>query len=326
MKQKSSLLALCLAFALALTACAGAQTTQGENESGSAAPDASVSAEAEPAVEPDESQTAEADTSTTAASGEGSENASIIFIDLEGSVTADDGKEVLAYSYQVPTVTLADATAQVAVQEDLDAVVETFLTYVQDELGAEAKEAYATYYEGTDDGTYGFSDELTFTLARVDDVVVSLVITEVGYSGGAHGWENLYCRNYDAQTGEALTFEMFGENFRSAAEALVLERAAEMQEEEEIFFEDYATYIPQVVCDGTESYAEVYARVYPDLYGGDSSEEAPEGNVAPTYCLTNGGVIFYSGQYVMQPYAGGIVEFFFSYDELIDVMNSQYML
>ncbi|MCC8075545.1 MAG: DUF4163 domain-containing protein [Clostridiales bacterium] len=316
MKKKSSLLALCLALCLALTACGGTQTTQSEDESGSVAPDASASAEAEP----------EADTSTTAASSEGSEYTSITFETVEGSVTGDDGKEIVTYSYQVPTVTLADSAAQAAVQEDLDAVVETFVTYVQGEFATQAKEAYATYYEGTEDGSFGFSDKLTFTLARVDDAVISLVIDEVGYSGGAHGWDTRYCRNYDAQTGETLTFDMLGENFRSTAEELVLERAAEMQEEEEIFFEDYATYIPFVVCDGTELCADVYAQVYPDLYGADSSEEAPEGTLEPTYYLTQEGVTFLSGEYVMQPYAGGIVEFVFLYDELIDVMNSQYML
>ncbi|MCD7843228.1 MAG: DUF4163 domain-containing protein [Clostridiales bacterium] len=326
MKKKTSLLALCLALCLALTACGGTQTTQSEDESGSAAPDASASTEAEPEAEPAEASEVEADISTTAAASEGSENTSITFETVEGSVTDDDGKEILTYSYQVPTVTLADSAAQAAVQEDLDAVVETFVTYVQGEFATQAEEAYATYYEGTEDGSFGFSDELTFTLARVDDAVISLVIDEVGYSGGAHGWDNRYCRNYDAQTGETLTFETLGENFRSTAEELVLERAAEMQEEEEIFFEDYATYIPFVVCDGTELCADVYAQVYPDLYGGDSSEEAPEGTLEPTYYLTQEGVTFLSGEYVMQPYAGGIVEFVFLYDELIDVMNSQYML
>ncbi|MCD8050366.1 MAG: DUF4163 domain-containing protein [Clostridiales bacterium] len=326
MKKKTSLLALCLALCLALTACGGTQTTQSEDESGSAAPDVSASAEAEPVEEPTETSEVEADTSTTAASSEGSENTSIIFETVEGSVIADDGTEIVTYSYQVPTVTLADSAAQAAVQADLDAVVETFAAYVQGEFATQAKEAYATYYEGTEDGSYGFSDDMTFVVSRIDDAVISLVIDEVGYSGGAHGWDTRYCRNYDAQTGEALTFDMLGENFRAKAEELVLAKADEMQEEEEIFFENYADYILEVVCDGTELCADVYAQLYPDLYGADSSEEAPEGTLEPTYYLTQEGVIFLSGEYVMQPYAGGIVEFSFSYDDLIDVMNSQYML
>ncbi|MCD7829483.1 MAG: DUF4163 domain-containing protein [Clostridiales bacterium] len=335
MKKKSCLLALCLALCLALTACGGTQTTQSEDNSGSAAPDASVSAEAEPAdtsaeaepaEEPAETSEVEADTSTTAASSEGAETTSITFETVEGSVTDDDGKEIVTYSYQVPTVSLADSAAQAAVQADLDAVVETFVTYVQDEMGPQAKEAYETYYEGTDDGTGGFSDALTFTLARVDDAVISLVIDEVGYSGGAHGWDNRYCRNYDAQTGETLTFELLGESFRSAAEELVLAKAAEMQAEEVVFFDNYADSISFVVCDGTETYAEIYARLYPDVYGENGTVEAPEGNLEPTYYLTQEGITFLSGEYVMQPYAGGIVEIPLSYDDFIDVMNSQYML
>ncbi|MCD7822337.1 MAG: DUF4163 domain-containing protein [Clostridiales bacterium] len=339
MKKKSSLLALCLALCLALTACGGTQTTQSEDNSGSAAPDASASAEAEPeeesadasaeaepVEEPAETSEVEADTSTTGTASAGSEYTSITFETVEGSVTDDDGKEIVTYSYQVPTVTLADATAQAAVQADLDAVVETFVTYVQDEMGPQAKEAYETYYEGTDDGAGGFSDELTFTLARVDDAVISLVIDEVGYSGGAHGWDTRYCRNYDAQTGETLTFELLGESFRSAAEDLVLAKAAEMQAEEVVFFDNYADSISFVVCDGTETYAEIYARLYPDVYGENGSVEAPEGNLEPTYYLTQEGITFLSGEYVMQPYAGGIVEIPLSYDDFIDVMNSQYML
>ncbi|MCD8188738.1 MAG: DUF3298 and DUF4163 domain-containing protein [Clostridiales bacterium] len=322
MKKKSRLLTLCLALCLALSACGGTQTTTSEDDSGSAAPDASASAEAEPA----ETSEVEADSSTTGTASAGSENTSITFETVEGSVTGDDGKEIVTYSYQVPTVTLADTAAQAAVQADLDAVVETFVAYVQGEFATQAEESYATYYEGTEDGSYGFSDDMTFVVSRIDDAVISLVIDEQGYSGGAHGWDNRYCRNYDAQTGETLTFEMLGENFRSTAEELVLAKAAEMQAEEEIFFEDYATYIPFVVCDGTELCADVYAQVYPDLYGADSSEEAPEGTLEPTYYLTQEGITFLSGEYVMQPYAGGIVEIFLSYDDLIDVMNSQYML
>ncbi|MCD7838459.1 MAG: DUF3298 and DUF4163 domain-containing protein [Clostridiales bacterium] len=335
MKKKSSLLALCLALCLALTACGGTQTTQSEDESGSAAPDASASAEAEPAeesadasteVEPAETSEVEADTSTTDTASEGTENTSITFETVEGSVIGDDGKEIVTYSYQVPTVTLADAAAQAAVQADLDAVVETFVTYVQDEMGPQAKETYETYYEDTDNEFPGYSDELTFTLARVDDAVISLVIDEVGYSGGAHGWDTRYCRNYDAQTGETLAFELLGENFRSAAEELVLAKAAEMQAEDTVFFDIYADSISFVVCDGTETYAEIYARLYPDVYGENGTEEAPEGNLEPTFYLTEDGIIFLSGEYVMQPYAGGIVEIALSYDDFIDVMNSQYML
>ncbi|MCD8145782.1 MAG: DUF4163 domain-containing protein [Clostridiales bacterium] len=327
MKQKTSLLALCLALCLALTACGGTQTTQSEDESGSAAPDASASAEAELTEEPAETSEAEADSSTTAASGEGAAIASISLETVEGeTATADGGTMIMTYSYQIPTVTLADAAAQAAVQEDLDAVVETFVTYVQEELEPLAQETYQTYYEGTDNEFPGFSDVLTITLARVDDAVISLVIDEVGYSGGAHGWDNRYCRNYDAQTGERLTFEMLGENFRSAAEELVLAKAAEMQEEETTFFDNYADSISFVVCDGTETYAEIYARLYPDVYGENGTVEAPEGNLEPTYYLTQDGVTFLSGEYVMQPYAGGIVEIPLSYDDLIDVMNSQYML
>ncbi|MCD8334201.1 MAG: DUF3298 and DUF4163 domain-containing protein [Clostridiales bacterium] len=300
MKQKSCLLALCLALALTLTACGGIQTTQSEDESGSAAPDASAFAEAEPVEEADESQTAEVDSSVSTNAA-----ASISLETVKGTVVADDGTLLVEYSYQVPTVTLADATAQAKVQEDLDAEAEGFATYVQDTMPQYAREDYQNYYVDSSFAFNNYSDEMTITLARVDDAVISLVIDAVGYSGGPHGWDYRYCRNYGAQTGEMLTFAMLGEDFRSAAEALVLAKADEMQAEGAVFFNyNYADCISEVVCDGTEI----------------------EGDFSSTYYLTDEGITFISGQYIMQSYAEGIIEFFFSYDDFIDVMNSQYML
>lgn len=236
----------------------------------------------------------------------------------EGEETADDGTVVMAYSTDKVTVSIpGNEEAQAAMQADLDALVQDFVQAV-DEQAQEALVIYEQYYTGDSSSEiqeymYSYCDDLSVTIARCDEQVISLVIDEVGYAGGAHGWDNRYTRNYDVQTGQRLTFEdLGGDTFVSRAKELVLEQAATMEEEEERFFEGYETYIDAVIQDGTSTAEDVYGEGMGDAI------------IQPTFYFNDEGVVFISGEYVLQPYAGGIVEFTIHYGDLADVLPEAY--
>lgn len=264
---------------------------------------------------------------------DGSETNPLFMLTSSSStINDDDGTLLVTSNHQVPQIMLDNQTAQTAIQADLDKVVQDFMDYVDYDLTEQAREMYSVMKEESADGSVSSQVEfsplyadLSITVVRFDEKVLSVVFSNKGYSGGAHGWDNRSCANYDLQTGEKITFAMLGEGFRAAAEERVLALADEMQAETGVFFEDYANSIPTVVTDGTETLNEVYARVYPDLYGPDASGTELEGNMNCHFYLTDEGVTFISGEYAMQSYAAGIIEFPIPYEDFAGIMDEQYV-
>ncbi len=330
MKRLFSLL-LCLSIAFSLAACTSAKSpapSGADTSSPAAVSSADGSAAAESGADESAAQEQAADASaseTPAATGD----VQVTLTKEEGTVTGDDGTVVVDYNYQQPTVTLPDAAAQEAVQKDLDAEIQEFLDSVKGDMAEAAMSDIAYRQEELADGSTSAAFEVTpyhaelgITVARADASVISLVLDDSGYSGGAHGWDLRYTLNYDAKTGERLTFAMLGEGFRDKANELVLAEADKVSDE---LNEDYAKELPYVVADGTESSDEVTRAIYPELYEGDDPLEPQEGNLTAEFYLNDEGVVFIAGQYVMKPYAGGILEFTVPYESFDGVMAEQYL-
>lgn len=245
-------------------------------------------------------ETPDAATAETEENGEteesGDNGISITAQHFEGTSDPADTTVNYTYSYDLPQVTIAgNETAQDAIQEDLQAYVDTFLAGLQEnEFGA--------VYED-EESAMGCYQNLSMTVLRADDKVISIQMSNEGYGGGAHGWYTLAYFNYFPQTGERMTFDKLGEGFREKAEELVTKKAAELQQTENCFYEDYESSIPLVVLDGTENSSDVYKRVY-----GDDVETGESTQMDASFYVTDTGFTFVSGQYVLQPYAGGVVE------------------
>ena len=77
-----------------------------------------------------------------------------------------------------------------------------------------------------------------------------------------------------------------------------------MQATDDCFFPDYEKSIKLVVLDGTEN----MDTIYQEIYGADIAGTG-NGSASPTFSITGDGFVFESGQYVLQPYAVGIVDF-----------------
>lgn len=204
----------------------------------------------------------------------------------------DDSGRNYYYHYEVPSIEIPEnRTVQEKIQADLDELVNEFLQAADED----------NLYESDEESDQRYL-YMSIYIERMDKDVISIGCYEEG-SGGAHGWHQSNYLNYFTKSGEKVTFEKLGTNFREKAIELVGKKATEMQQENEIFFDDYETYVPLAVCDGTEKKSDIYREVY----GTDSDDE--EGNMQATFFITADGFVFISNEYVMQPYASGAVDF-----------------
>lgn len=217
--------------------------------------------------------------------------------DFEGSSDPGDKEKNYTYSYQMPTITIeGNEEVQNKIQNDLNAYVETFLASIQNS-------DFGTVYEGEMSGMGSYQD-LTLQVIRADDRVISLAWGNEGYNQGAHGWYIFDYMNYYTETGEKITFDSLGSGFREKALQLVTAKAAGMQATDDCFFPDYEKSIKMVVLDGTEDLDVLYQEIYGPEIGGTGN-----GMASPTFSITDDGFVFESGQYVLQPYAAGIIDF-----------------
>lgn len=216
---------------------------------------------------------------------------------FEGSSDPENAERKYTYTYQVPTITIeGNEEAQDKIQKDLSDYVEMFLDSVNNS-------EFGTVYEGEMSGMTSYQD-LTFRVIRADDKVISVVWGNEGYDQGAHGWYIQDYGNYYTQTGGKITFDSLGSGFRDKALELVTKKAAEMQATDDCFYPDYEKSIKMVVLDGTED----MDAIYQEIYGADIAGTG-NGPASPTFSITEDGFVFESGQYVLQPYAAGIVDF-----------------
>ena len=224
--------------------------------------------------------------------------------------TSDESRKDIKYTYEYeqPIVSISgNEEAQNAIQSDLDSYIDSF-------LGSLESGYFGVVYE---DGAETSYQAVGMQVLRADEQVIRIMMTNEGYDGGAHGWLTMEYFNYFTATGEKITFDKLGEGFRERAEQLVRVKAKQMQQEEQCFFEDYQKSIPLVVLDGTEDRNEVYTSIYGDTWSDMESEP-----MIPTFYITDTGFGFTSGQYVLQPYAGGIIDFTFTAADFGDALEA----
>ena len=273
------LLSLCLTalLALSLAACGGGQTANSSSAAQKNLTDQSAgSAQAAPA---------ETDTVPT------------VTFQSENNEYKDDAEQtvVMREDLQVPTVTVpGNEAAQKAIQAQLDAIVSQFRAD-SEEIISGGKQEYANAQEnGNTEDFFPFFHSLTFTPARCDGAVLSLVVEEAGYQGGAHGLTYRYGRTYDIATGKQLTLTDLGEGLSETALPILSQFVQAVRDKDGVFFPD-------------------------------ASEEDLKSVVSDETCyLSDSGLVFISGQYQLQPYAAGIVLFTVSYDDLAGKLKDDY--
>lgn len=217
------------------------------------------------------------------------------------ALTAEDGTEVLVSKSTAYDIVYPEASdAQKAIQKDLEQVVTDFhkdsnkqeedaQTYYQEFLkGGGKKEAFTPY-----------TFELTCKPLRADNNVVSILFYSYAYCGGAHGSLATFARNYDAKTGKVLTMKDFGEEVSSLVTDNAVKFINAIQDTDDAFFYDKVKAADESVQSMLET---------------------------GSFYLSQDGLVLIDGQYLLQPYAAGIVEFTTSYDDLRGKLNDEYSL
>ena len=217
------------------------------------------------------------------------------------NLTAKDGTEVLVSKSTAYDIVYPEASdAQKAIQKDLEQVVADFhkdsnkqeedaQTYYQEFLkGGGKKEAFTPY-----------TFELTCKPLRADNNVVSILFYSYAYCGGAHGSLTTFARNYSAKTGKVLTMKDFGEEVSSLVTDNAVKFINAIQDTDDAFFYDKVKAADESVQSMLET---------------------------GSFYLSQDGLVLIDGQYLLQPYAAGIVEFTTSYDDLRGKLNDEYSL
>ena len=217
------------------------------------------------------------------------------------ALMAEDGTEVLVSKSTAYDIVYPEASdAQKAIQKDLEQVVTDF----HKEANKQEEDAQTYYQEflksgGKKEGFTPYTFELTCKPLRADNNVVSILFYSYAYCGGAHGSLTTFARNYSAKTGKVLTMKDFGEEVSSLVTDNAVKFINAIQDTDDAFFYDKVKAADESVQSMLET---------------------------GSFYLSQDGLVLIDGQYLLQPYAAGIVEFTTSYDDLRGKLNDEYSL
>lgn len=218
-----------------------------------------------------------------------------------GEMKSDDGSiSYLQYEFNMPKVTSADnpeAAEQinsyfVQRQEELMADCNEYYEWAKEDYQIRVDVAKENGTEGPTEDTFGYYSSCDYTIMRQDDTVISFQEQSSTYTGGAHGNNIVEGVTFDAKTGQRIQLADLMENEedgKAEVDQILLEKAQEMQEKSMqedgygIFFEEYETYIPDVLTEDS-------------------------------WYLTEDGMTIVSNEYLLAPYAAGATYFDLPYE------------
>ena len=218
--------------------------------------------------------------------GEGVREVSVRAVDM-GLDNVNNGiRDIIEVQAEVPEVILADETVQKAINDDLKLLQTEFMQRLG-ELFSDANEYTAAMADaGIDDAL--FAMDLNVRDAYVNGDILSIVLEEYCYTGGAHG-SSLRCAfNYDLNDGHLLAWEEISADSSALAKTLkeyIIAQASSNSYDDYYFFDYYEEYLDSAFGDGT-------------------------------WYFSNEGLTIIYNQYTIAPYAAGIIEFTIPLEEI----------
>ena len=100
----------------------------------------------------------------------------------------------------------------------------------------------------------GYSVGKEYSIARADEKIISVVLDCYEFTGGAHPNSGRVAYTFDAQTGEKLSLEAVVKDLdeaQSVTTEFLTEKLAEQEQEEGMLFDDYQSYIQDILTDNT---------------------------------------------------------------------------
>ena len=305
--KKKAVCTLLLCAVLACTACgpdtgstSGPDTPQdtadddGASQQGADSPSASEdnnsagqAAESDTPADETDSGNPETDTSVTTYES----NISIDMNMEEEQKTADDGTIYLVKTYTCPTVSIkGNDDAAEKINADIRSRIDSYMAGT--DVLQWAKEGYEYHIEDMPASSFiSYSEDLSFETKRADTNVISFTINYYSYTGGAHGNSDIRGVNYNARTGELISFSDLSEDSAAFHEDTLAYNQTLAKTEA---YQD-RLFSPESVTDGTLESV---------LYADD------------VWYLSTSGLVFMSAPYALGPYAAGTIEFIIPYTDL----------
>lgn len=143
----------------------------------------------------------------------------------------------------------------------------------------------------------GYSVGREYSIMRADEKIISVVMDCYEYTGGAHPNSVRVAYTFDTQTGEKLSLEAVVKDLdevQSMTTEFLTEQLAEQEQEEGMLFDDYKSYIQDILTDNT-------------------------------WYLDQEGFHIIINEYIVSPHAAGIQEMTMPYDEY-DLIKSEYLM
>lgn len=308
LKHKSGrFLALFLCTALLCTACgADRENTTDTNREEITETDAPQASDSGTSTDPKADETpgesstghdgtpdSSAPTNDTSVSSEKS-NLRIEMHKEENNKTTENGTVYFYKSCEYPIVSM-DGNMEAA--EKINADIRARVDFANADTQVEdwADEMIASVTENDADyAPLAYSESLTFKTIRADSSIISFTITYGSFSGGAHDNYITHGVNYNAKTGELLSF-------------------SDLSDDPSAFREDTLAYNQKLA--ETDAYS---IRMF-------SSDDITNGTLESVlyaddaWYLSPSGLIFISNPYALGPYVAGTIEFIIPYSDLSDM-------
>lgn len=174
---------------------------------------------------------------------------SINFEELDESIKAEDGAEVMLLSGAFPYVEISGNEAATAAVGGF--FLEEYNNFVNVEA-AEAVEAAKLDYAERGEDFIPYALEMKYETRRADKDCISFSGDGYSYTGGAHPNSSAKGVTFDTKTGKKLEFKDIVTDEAEAREFVNATIKAYLDLNKEIFllFDDYAEHIPEILEDG----------------------------------------------------------------------------
>ena len=275
---------------VSLGACAAADIPPSEQE---------TQATSQTGTEQNTKDTAEkADENDTSVTGENesdaSSNADRIQVTIQKNrqeYKADDGTLLLIDDIEMPVVTIQGGEEIAAkINQDIE---EYYAPFSDDDETLELAKSDYEERKGTDEEAWfhEYTEDVTVSVTRMDDQVLTYKLTAGAYMGGAHGDYGSVAKNYDMATGELIRFEDLSEDISRFHSAAL----------------DYMVNLAE-----TPSYKE---RLFEPTKADLDSALFQTGS----WVFTGSGIRFFSDPYVLGPYSSGEIGFTLPYEKAYEI-------
>ena len=208
----------------------------------------------------------------------------------------DESQELLTQSLTIPDFYSADVQLSMWVNEYIDNLHRTDVTYGQDLLDF----AESDWKMDGEEEFYSYSHYVSMGVGRQDDAVLSLLCMNSTYSGGSHPNSIQTAHNLDLVQYRVLTME-------------------------DVVFEDRVNDLEMLVLNSVESkFSGIGESVLFEDYTETIHTALNYGNMTPYWYFNEEGMVVFFNPYTLGPYSSGVIRIQLTYEELTEILLPQY--